>query len=313
MTWNLPIGTASFTVRISPPDALAADNTAQILLPVEGSHHVTLQTDTSDLYRRALAGMPGVAVDTDRTAPGDVTVIAGALPNPLPAGPLLLINPGGPSLPARGTLQNVRAGTPETAHPLLAGLDFGALLVQKGQQIDPPTWLEPLISAPSGPLLLAGVLDGRRVVVLTFDPADSNLPKLAAFPVLLTNAVDWLDPLVEAGALPPGAVVPLPPGATVSLPDNTEAKVGESGLFVATEQAGRYRVQRGGRSDLTFQVNAGDADEAALAPQAHPELSRPAPVDNAGGRQEAWRPLAALALLLVGADWFVYCRRRGQA
>ncbi|MDQ2809150.1 MAG: VWA domain-containing protein [Chloroflexota bacterium] len=311
VTWDLPVGTAQMSVHLTPPDALAADNSALILLPVEGQHRVRLQTATPDLYRRVLAGVPGLAITTTTGITGDVTLLDGLLPDPLPPGGLLLINPGGALLPSDGTLENVRAQTPATAHPLLAGLDVAALLVQKARRITPPPWLEPLISADGGPLLLAGVLNGRRVAVLTFDPQDSNLPQLATFPVLLTNLLDWLDPLVEAGAQRPGAAIPLPAGTLVGTPDGRNVTVGAAGLFADTEAAGLYRVTRPGRPDLAFAVNATDAAEADLMPRPQPELTQPAPA-AAGGHQEVWRPLAGLALAFMCSEWFLYCRRRGR-
>ena len=226
-------------------------------------------------------------------------------------GNLLLINPSGALLPSDGTLENVRAQTPATAHPLLAGLDVPAVLVQKARRITPPAWLEPLIPADGGPLLLAGVQNGRRIAVLTFDPQDSNLPQLATFPVLLTNLLDWLDPLLEAGAQLPGAAIPLPAGTLVNTPDGRNVAVGAAGLFADTEAAGLYHVARAGRTDLAFAVNAADAAEADLVPRPQPALTQPAP-PAVGGQQEVWRPLAGLALACMCSEWFLYCRRRGR-
>jgi hypothetical protein len=57
-----------------------------------------------------------------------------------------------------------------------------------------------------------------------------------------------------------------------------------------------------------------NASESTIAPQPHPELNTPA---ISGDEQlvikEYWSPLAALALLLAGAEWLFYCWKRGQA
>src|SRR5213075_3025794 len=103
--------------------------------------------------------------------------------------------PGGPLLPSQGELTDLASPNSVAGHPLLAGVDLHALLVRRAQKLAPVPWLEPVVQTDQGPLLLAGEYEGRRVVVLPFDPRDSNLPKLAAFPLLMANVVEWLDPL----------------------------------------------------------------------------------------------------------------------
>ena len=76
--------------------------------------------------------------------------------------------------------------------------------------------------------------DGRRVAVLAFDPQDSNLPKLAAFPLLMANLVYWLDPVDSAAALRPGDTVYLAPGSRVTPPGGASLTVGAAGVLAVT-------------------------------------------------------------------------------
>jgi hypothetical protein len=316
LLWPLPVGTARFTVHLSPPDALPLDDTALLFLPVAAQHQVQIRSAQPELYQRVLGGLPGLAAIT-ATLPmtPDLTIIDGPLPASLPRGSLLLVNPQGDWLPVRGTLTNLRPLGGDAPHPLLGKLDLRALLVTKAAQFDVPAWLDTVISSADGPLVLAGTHAGARVVVLSFDPRDSNLPALAAFPLLMVNLIDWLDPLAGGGALQPGDLLPLAPGATVQAPGGQTTRVDDAGVFVATEEVGVYTVARPGRPDLQFAVNMADPQEADLTPRLHPELDRapdaaaPAP----GVPHEIWEPLALIALLLIGADWLVYCWRRGQA
>jgi hypothetical protein len=227
----------------------------------------------------------------------------------------LLVNPSGGSLPSRGPATDLRPIPPTGNEPLLAGLDLGALLVRQGQQIAPPIWLNTIVDSNAGPLLLAGERPEGRVAVLTFDPRESNLPKLAAFPLLMANLVDWLDPLAGTATVAPGTAIRLPPEATVTPPDGSSAPVGAGGAFAATDAPGLYRVKNAGGAEVLFAVNMTDASESDLTPQAHPELTRPAGQDAAPpvARQEIWWPLAALALLLLGGEWLTYCWKRGRA
>jgi hypothetical protein len=316
LIWEIPPGTARFTVRLTPGDGLPADDQAVLLLAAAGQHPVHVQSAAPDLYLRALAGLPGLAPSTDAPAEAaaELTIIEGRLPDPLPGGSLLLVNPAGALLPATGQLANVRPTATGLDSPLLAGVDLQALQVRKAQQIAAVPWLDPVMVAEGGPLLLAGTRDGRRIAVLTFDPRDSNLPSLAAFPLLLANLVEWLDPLAGVQALHPGDPVPLAPAATVTAPDGTAARVGERGVYAGTEAAGLYQVTGGAAPARTFAVNMTDAGESALAPRPHPELQRDAPLaaPDSQTQQEFWPLLAALAAGLLGAEWILYCWKRGR-
>jgi Ca-activated chloride channel homolog len=311
--WTLPVGTAQFAVRLTPPDALPADDSATLILPTTGRRAARITAAQPDLYQRALAAIPGVAVITG-TAAADINVIEGAPPDPLPPGGALLINPPAAWLPGADTATDVRAAAIQATHPALDGLDLGALLVSKARRVTPPAWLEPIVDSDAGPLLLAGSRDGRRVAVLTFDPRQSNLPKLTAFPVLMANLVAWLDPLAGAQALRPGESIALPPDATVRAPGGPAAPVGATGLFAGADAPGVYQVTRPGAAPLAFAVNMTDAAESDLRPRPHPELERDLTADTgATGAQEAWRPLVALALALLGAEWLIFYGRRAPA
>ena len=138
-------------------------------------------------------------------------------------------------------------GSPDTAsdHPLLRDLDLRALFVQRARKYDAPAWLEPIVQSADGPLLLAGEQDGRRIAVLAFDPRESNLPKLAAFPLLMANLADWLYPQSGVGALRPGEAAIVPPGATVTTPGGSTAQATEAGVFADTGEVGIYTVSAG--------------------------------------------------------------------
>ena len=318
LVWAVPAGTARFTVSLDGNDALAADDRALLFLPDSRGRTVPIRSAQPDLYTRVLASLPGVVPLTGtvtNTLSTAFTLIEGQLPDPLPAGNLLLVNPSGPGLTSRGTATEMRPIPPAAHEPLLVALDLGALLVRQGQQITPPPWLDTVVDSTAGPLLLAGDRPEGRVVMLTFDPRESNLPKLAAFPLLMANLVDWLDPLAGTATVAPGTVLRLSPEATVTRPDGQRAPIGAGGVFAATDAPGLYRVQNASGAEVLFAVNMTDAAESDLTPRAHPELTRlltaetPLPV----ARQEIWWPLAALALLLLGGEWLAYCWKRGRA
>jgi hypothetical protein len=299
-----------------------------LFLPSAGEHRVVVRSTQPGLYVRALQGIPGLRPTDDATTEGPVafTIVEGHVPDPLPSGGLLLVNPEGGLFGAGGELRDVRAQAVQPDHELLAGIDLQALMVYRARLIEPPPWLEVLVDSGHGPLLLAGEQAGRRVVVLAFDPQESNLPKLAAFPLLMANVADWLYPLAGVQWVRPGEAVRVAPGASVIGPDG-QVSIAPDGMFEHTEQAGVYRVMTPGES-LSFAVNMADPAESLAAPRPHPELERRAAPTGAGDEyaqshpyshsrpqpgQELWLPLAALALVLLSGEWLLYCWKRGQA
>jgi hypothetical protein len=387
LVWTLPAGTARFTVSLSasdpsdpdmPVNAITTDDRAVLFLPAPDGHAVVVRSPDPEPYMRALEGIPGlrpIKPEEQGDDPVAFTIIEGRLPDPLPAGGLLLVNPEGPlpgttqkSVEDAQDLQGVPLVAVQPTHPLLAGLDLRALIVRRARSLQPLDWLEALVVArldnrastevqtqtetQAGaeafaedlPLLMAGEHDERRIVVLAFDPKDSNLPELTAFPLLIANAADWLYPLAGVQALAPGESLRLTPGSTVIAPDGTQALVGPGGLFTDTEQAGIYRVlepalQSGGGADeegrqadqkvgWSFAVNM-DGAESDPAPRPHPELSGPGlPGTWSGGTgdsthisgagtgptsTELWTPLTVVVLVLIIGEWLLYYRKRGRA
>ena len=330
LIWQLPAGTARFTVNLDGRDALAADNSAVIFLPADGQYKVSIIAPRADLYSRAIAGIPGLepfVVTTNNPTPPNgaaLTILEGSVPDPLPAGSLLLISPGGGLFPSKGELENVRPVSGVSSHPVMSGLDLSPLLVQTAFSIEPPAWLEPIASSDAGtPLIVAGAREGRRVVALLFDPEDSNLPKLAAFPLLMANIADWLFPLASAGAVAPGDPIYFAPGSTVVTPGGQRIQVGPSGLFNETEQAGIYQLVNSeaqapasgdATRDIQFAVNMTSLAESATTLASHPELDIPssATLPPKSENQEIWSALAGFALFLVGGEWLYYCWKRGR-
>ena len=129
----------------------------------------------------------------------------GSLPRSVP---VLLVDP--PALPGGSVGAPLRdpvlSGTDDTTS-LLAGVDLTSLSVPAPatERITPPPWMAPVAWTPSGPLLAAGTSGRLRAAALAFDPARTNLPQLAAFPILLWNVLRWATGQPSSTALPAAA------------------------------------------------------------------------------------------------------------
>jgi hypothetical protein len=322
VTWDVPAGALKLTVGVDTQDALAADNQAVLFLPTNSQNQVIVKSDDPSMYMRAVAGYHGLQPITDTvksSAETAFTVWEGELPSALPAGGLFLVNPSGSLLNPTGDMENLGSLDVVAGHPLLRDIDLRALFVERARKYEAPAWLEPIVQGADGPLLLAGEHEGRRIAVLAFDPRESNLPKLAAFPLLMANLADWLYPQSGVGALRPGEAAIVPPGATITTPSGRAVQASEAGVFADTHEVGIYTVSVPNRqatpqdASRSFAVNMTDINESNVTPRDHPELERAAvEVAERVATQDYWSPLAALALVLAGGEWLLYCLRRGR-
>ncbi len=319
LVFTAPPGTA-VRMSLAPGDGLAADDTAFVSVPRPGGESITLVGNRTRALplARALASVPGVKLrlrtpQTYRpTDPGtsDLLVLDDFVPpGGLPKAPaLLLVNP--PRFPAGGSLGKMhdsRLSGTEAASPLLEGADISSLTIGAGaaRRLALPATMTAAAWSSEGPLISSGTDGGRRVAVMAFEPSESNLPQLAAFPALIDNIVAWSQrlapPAVAAGtpftlAEPPGTTAAtLRPAAGGAARKLNLAAGGE--VPVAIARPGNYVVTlKGpwGTRELALAVNPG----AAAAPGAPVDLAAPAPSVHAG-QEDLWPWLLAAALLVL--------------
>jgi Ca-activated chloride channel family protein len=309
-------------------DALALDDRAWAVQGGSaGARRVLVVTSGNLFLERAVAALAAVqAFRADPAAPlpaepYDLTILDGVAPDPLPTGPLLLINPpAGQSLvPVSGVFSTTTV-TQVAGHPLLAHVDFGEVQIRQAVRVEPPAWAQTLIEAEGGPLLLAGETGGRRVAVLTFDLHQSDLPLQVAFPVLMANLIDWLSPgqpFDTSAVHRPGAPVTIYPGGAslveVVAPDGTvwTAAGDEAPVYPDAAQLGLYQVRLDGAPAGSFAVNLFDPAESTLSRAETIRVGRAEVQPGSGeelGQQSLWFWLAGAALALLLVEWWVYHR-----
>jgi hypothetical protein len=205
IAFSAPPG-ANVSLRLLGADTLAAAARARVSVPdadgVPSPTRVTLVGEPADALpvARALAAVAGVRLRL-RT-PGDyrardaresdLVVLDRSLPGgSLPSAPgVLLIDP--PRVPGghvgAAMRESVLSGGDPTS-PLLEGVELSSLALDAGgaRVLSLPAGLRWIAWSPEGPLLASGLDAGRRLAVLAFDPAKSDLPQLPAFPLLIAN------------------------------------------------------------------------------------------------------------------------------
>lgn len=345
---GLSLDVGAVEARLEGQDALAADDLAWAVLPSTGKIAVRIVGPGNRFLETALQLMPNVeltssqpatrneqpATSNRQPATTQLTIFDTTIPTgTLPDGNLIFIAP-----PRSTGLFSVTGQilTPTLAplaadDPLLANVDLRDVMVQDAARVALPAWGRAAIidSQTGAPLLVVGEQDGRRLAVLAFDLRRSDLPLRVAFPLLMANLLDALAPGGASGVpanVEPGrpVAIPAPPQAStiiVRAPDGREFKLAPSQgrvLFDQTGLPGVYEVawqsDAGSSQPMgQFAVNLFNPKESDIAPRDTLPIAGAGAVQGQAlprARNEWWRPVAWVALILLVAEWLL--SNRGQ-
>lgn len=240
-----------------------------------------------------------------RPGPADVVIFDRWAPQASPDRPVLFFA-GGPAAPSA---EDHPVWRQRSDHPVLHGVDPLTFTVDRAHVSSSPN-LVPLATSERGtPLISIDQSVGRRIVIVAFGPAESNLASAAGFPVLVGNALQWLARPGLRGMERPGAVefdesvtsVTGPRGRRVPLEHVDHSVVGvlrEPGIYVA----------EGAGARSTMAVNVGDpqlsnTQKTAIAA----DRSRPVTAGTSPRPWWAYCAMAAFGLLLI--EWWTWQRR----
>lgn len=346
ISWRIPNDVGILEAKLAATgksaDYLAVDDRAWSIASGRSKRNVLLVSSGNLFLERVLAVLPGYEVTRlipdeaftfEDDNPYDIYVFDGtAIPDPLPAGNILIFDPQ-PSAVSTGALPELQVGAifTDTAVTriaddlLLRNVDWRDVSIAEAKTVS-GGGLSPLIDSMGGPLLMAGELDGRRIVVFPFDLAASDLPLQIAFPVILANITEWLAPGGISAAqefYQPGAVVTLLPNpragsALVELPNGETWETSSPGrsepiLFAATTQPGIYTISYFDTAGVLigtdqFAVNFFMPDESSIIPVNLLRLGQieVTPTDEQNtGRLELWSYILGIGLILILLEWWI--------
>lgn len=315
------------------PDYLAVDNTAWAVSSGAGARRVLVMTPGNLFLEQVMRSLPSVEAfrgDIERglpTADFDLYILDSYLPETLPDGDLLIINPPRSTPLFTVAPESNQTETPivESDDPRMAFVDFDNVHVLSFKPIR-ADWAEPLITVEGGTLLLAGEVAGRQVAVLTFDLHNSDLPLQITWPVLMANLMEWYTPrdVLAANSLKVGdSLVIRPPfeasNVRITTPDGSERTLPvdrDTLVYAGTGTPGIYRLDviAGGAAiqSAPFAVNLFDPAESDITPRAQIKLAGSTVTETQQeemGQREFWPWAALLALLILLIEWYVYHRR----
>lgn len=322
-------------------DYLAQDNTAYTVTDDNVEQRVLLMSDQRNIFlEQVLSSIPGVNVlrgDTGRATlpaqPYDLYIFNNWLPPTLPDADMLIINPPRSTsvFSLGGTVAGLRTvRVAEPSHPLAAFLRVDNVNVREFRQVNAVDWAQPILTMGDDPLLLAGEEAGRQIMLLPLNLLDSDLPLQIAWPLLMSNALEWFTPANLVSGMTNLQVsdvlrINVPVTADTvrfTLPDDTTRDFPTEGRsvisFGETTRPGFYTLTLLADGAVvqtqTVAVNRFGAVESDIAPIAADELGiggNEALVTNEAqlGFREFWPWLVALAVLVLCYEWFVYFQR----
>ncbi len=331
---DFPPGVSRVDAVLDHEDALAADNRTAAILMQPPVLRALLVSDAPFFLSTVFAPFPFLALDHVRPVefrPADVYdlyIFDGWLPAELPPGNWLVFDPpfDSPLLPVSGEMVQPPLDYVAQHHELMQFVDIRDLRVARAQRLELPPWADELLGSNRGPLLFSGTRDGRRMVVFAFSLMESNLPLRTAFPVLMGNIYQWLNPygiqetvshlqpqdVIELGLHPhaDSLVVERPDGARVSYAGRQRI------AFAGTEELGVYRVVHyAGEQEIyreVFIVSLQETAETSVGSQVAGLAGSGAgtpPVDLPVF-QELWRFLALIVFFILLIEWVWYHRVR---
>jgi Ca-activated chloride channel family protein len=306
--------------EISPPDALEADNRAIVNLPTYRIARVAVFTDgnspfaidllsvlSSNPYVQAKTALSGMDLDF---LP-DVAIYQGtSLPLQSAYNSIWFLGGTPTSAP-----RIVRATQWNSQHPVTRWIRTHDVSVRNPatlQVLPGDTILAYADGNPPTPLILAREQNGHRLLIVGFNPHDSNFPLESAFPLLMAGSMEWMTHSVEDAAeshstgeldLPgPATRIVAPSGRDVSF----ARKGGE--IHLLAQETGMYRVI----------APSGETSVAVNTPLLPAQRLNVTPTEAAGVQRESlqsegtnlWRWLVFLGIVALWIEWRLYYSSR---
>lgn len=318
-------------VRLDVRDDLSLDNEAVLVIRPRRMLRALLVGKPNLFLENAIRVAPDVELSrTDAFASGkgfDVVVFEEQAPPKLPEGNYLFLHCASDRAPVRleGAANDVGTIDSDHEHPAMRYVDFGVERFKSVLRALPLDWGQELAVGDSGSLVVAGEKGHTRSLFAAFSLRDSDFPFRVAFPIFIADSLRWLgsDDESERQSVDAGSPILLPAPAravelTVTKPDGARRVIpvrDEGGaVFEETDQVGFYTASGPGVSTI-FAADVSGAAVTDITPRAALNLADNPP-DSAGHPLAESRELlswaAALALLFLGVEWWVYHRRVGS-
>jgi len=201
---GLITGTAQVTIELD--DDFPIDNNAYNVMSASKDIWILLVTKGNFFLEKLLEAYPNFMINSvkeiipsswrEQTQRHDIVILDRISPPSTEKGNFLLINSFSPSIPIAevGKIEDVEVLDWDRKNPLMANLDLSGLTIETATRVRVDKTLKPLLESHNNGLMYTYKKSGLRTVFLGFDLTRSDLPLRVAFPVMMSNIVQWLHP-----------------------------------------------------------------------------------------------------------------------
>ncbi|MGH7129117.1 MAG: hypothetical protein ACREIV_11160, partial [Planctomycetaceae bacterium] len=323
-------------------DALRSDNVARAILPERKRQQVVLVTEGHLFLQRVFEANALVDLTVSDSVPARlpadaILVLHRSVPNPLPKGKLIVIEPTASTglWETAGPLEYPAVAEQDEDSELMAHVKLGNVLMPEARKLIVNGEPEVLAATAEGdPLYFFVRRESGNVLVLTVNLDRGDLPLRTAFPILMSNALGWFagvkGELRESLATGTVARVELPEslrgddetetvtlelqspqGEFAALPvSGSEATIGpldRCGIWRISEK--RTDGEQAGGETVQVACNLSSPEESDLRRPKDLQQSQPDRLAAGFGGRPIWFYLIALAWLLTATEWYLYQRR----
>jgi hypothetical protein len=321
-------GIARATLEID--DDFSVDNQAYLSLNAAKEIWVLLVSKGNHFLEKLLAAYPNFRVNSvkeiipsswpEQTARHDIVIVDRMDFPETDRGNFLLIDAYSPSIPVsnigRVRLPAILAWNRKS--PLMANVNPSGLLVAEATKLQADRQLQPVIAAAQTGLMYAFEENGLRAVLIGFDVTRSDLPFKVAFPVMMSNIFNWLNPhKLELSVLQTQAGEAFDiylNSQTDTLYTRAPSEKWEKHpvkmnpfRYTSTGRVGIYTIAENGK-ERYFTVNLADASESDINPVSLDYLpdqaQAPLVSEEISAQQPLWMLFIILGCVLLLVEWY---------
>jgi hypothetical protein len=325
-------GIARATLEIE--DDFSVDNRSYLSLNAAKEIWVLLVSKGNHFLERLLTAYPNFRVNSvkeiipsswpEQTARHDIVIVDRMDFPATDRGNFLLIDAYSPSIPLikSGRIRLPEILTWDRKNPLMANVNLKGLIIEEGTQLQADRQLQPVVESDRTGLMYAFEENGLRAVHFGFDFTRSDLPLKIAFPVMMSNIFNWLNPhklefsILQARA---GEVFDIhlkPQTDTIYTKAPYEkwekhpVKINPF-AYRKTGKVGIYTIAENGK-ERYFTVNLADESESdinSIALENLPDRSESTRVtQKISARQPLWMIFVFMVCMTLVMEWYSWLR-----
>jgi len=201
---GLITGILKATVDIE--DDFPVDNTAYLSLVAAEDVWVLMASKGNYFLEKLLGAYPNVKVNSvkkivptsweEQTARHDIVIVDRMDFPAIEKGNLFLIDAYSDSIPVlkTGHIDFPKIVDWDKKSPLMENVNLSGLMIEKTAKLNIDDAVKPVIESSETALMATYEEKGLRAVFCGFDITRSDLPLKVAFPVLMSNTINWLNP-----------------------------------------------------------------------------------------------------------------------